>query len=491
MGIVAGESKSSSKNRGQVYLWLAASFLFVSGLLHDMSGTGLPSVSSFSDDYCGVLEVSGVVEGIGRTHGGSQAVYMKVVSVSGGRKSAVRNGYSENTVLYMGDMEVPALPGDTIAAEAVCRRVENFAGGFDYVRYMGKKGIRYTCFRRGDVEVFPCGECPFRVKVRRWRSAVIAALRRYLSPLDDENSALLTAFLTGDRESLKEDILGDFRRSGMMHALALSGMHVGFIYSFLSFLLSVTGGFPASKKVRSVVVMCCLWPYALLTGMGTSIFRAVVMATVYEMAVVLERERNSSGALALSAVIVILADPSAPASLSFQLSFGAMLGIVVCYRRLSAFVRTEALHVEVAGVMDVLRDGALAVRRGISGTDWVGMPSRQYARTCRRRAVRGRVRMRVREFGRRYVVKPVWNLFALSFSCQLVTAPVILMTFGTYARWSLLANIICSPLIGLSMMMAPVCMVLGGASPVGSFCFGVLDFLLDALRFSVEVMGRD
>jgi len=333
-------------------------------------------------------------------------------------------------------------------------------------------------------------ECPFRVKVSRWRSAAIAALRQYLSPLDDENSALLTAFLTGDRESVKEDTLGEFRRSGMMHALALSGMHVGFIYSFLSFLFSVTGGFPVSKKVRSVVVMCCLWPYALLTGMGTSIFRAVVMATVYEMAVVLERERNPSGALALSAVIVILADPTAPASLSFQLSFGAMLGIVICYRRLSAFVRMEELHREVAGVMDVLRDGALAVRRGISGTDWVGMPSRQYARTCRRRGIFRRIWTWIRKSGRRYVVKPVWNLFALSFSCQLVTVPVILTTFGTYAHWSLLANIICSPLIGLSMMMAPVCMVLGGTSPVGSFCFGVLDFLLDALRFSVEVMGR-
>lgn len=478
------------KNRGRVFLLMIASFMVISGLLYERSGTGMPPVSSFSVDYSGMQIVSGVVEGIGRTHNGRQSLNLAVVSVTRNGDQVFSEASLEKTVLYMGDEEVSVLPGDTVVAEVVCRRVENFAQGFDYVRYMEKKGVRYTCFRRGEVQVLDGAALSFRLRVRRWKGAVIAALRRHLSGLKDENSALLTAFLTGDRESVSESTLEEFRRSGMMHALALSGMHVGVIYSFLSFLFTVPGGYPVSRKVRSVVILCCLWPYAVLTGMGTSIFRAVVMATVYELAVVLDRERSPSGALALSAIIVILSDPSAPSSLSFQLSFGAMLGIVVCYRELSGFVRREELHREVASVMDVLGTGELPFRRGMPVTDWVKRPSPVYLRwSCRRIALR-KFCVTVRKMGRRYVVKPVWDLFALSFSCQLVTAPLILINFGTYAHWSLLANIVCSPLIGMSMMMAPVCVLLGGDSLVGGSCFRVLEFLLDSLRFVVEVMGR-
>jgi len=490
MGICGGKMESSSRNRGRVCLWVAASFLFVWGLLYDRSGNGMPPVSFFSNDLTGVLCVSGVVDGTGRTHSGRQALNLSVTAVSGRDAWGFSERCQEKTILYMSDMEIMVLPGDTVVAEVVCSRVENFTEGFDYVRYMEKQGVRYTCFRRGRVDVHPCVDPPVGVKVRRCRYVIIAALRQHLSPLKGENSALITAFLTGDRESVSERTLEEFRRSGMMHALALSGMHVGIIYSFLSFLFSVTGGFPVSKKVRSVAVMCCLWPYALLTGMGTSIFRAVVMATVYEMAVVLERERSPSGALAFSAVIVILSDPSAPSSLSFQLSFGAMLGIVVCYKRLSGFVRMEEVNVEVVSVRDVLSAGELPVRRGVPVRDWVERPFSGYLkRSCLKNHI-GKAWLWIRKKCRRYVVWPVWNLFALSFSCQLVTVPVIWAVFGTYAHWSLLANMICSPIIGVSMMMAPVCVLLGGDSLAGGFCFRVLDFLLDSLRFVVEVMGR-
>lgn len=485
-------------NRGRMYLYMAAWVMVGFGILSGRSTRRMPPVSPFASDLRGTVMLTGTVEASSLTRSGRRA--LTVIVTGAGRAgellrstsaaSGTESVQSERTILYLSADTVAFLPGDTVTAEVSCRRVENFAPGFDYVRYMEGKGIRYTCFQRGAVSRRECRRAGFRLRIGRWRCIMTAALRQSLSPLDPENSALLTAFLTGDREFLSESTLEEFRRSGMMHALALSGLHVGIIYSILSFLFSALGGFPASRKVRSSLVVVCLWPYALLTGMGTSIFRAVVMATVYEAAVLLEREKCPSSALALSAVIVTLTDPSAPSSLSFQLSFGAMLGIVVCYRPLSSIVRRYALHSELQSVSEVRNLWALPVRKGVPGTDWVKRPSPVYMRSALAKERFGRVRRWVGTLLRRYLLKPVWDMFALSFSCQIVTVPIILGVFGTYAGWSLLANILCSPLIGTSMTMAPLCIALGDTSVAGRLCFRVLDLLLDALRFAVGVMGE-
>lgn len=450
---------------------VVAVFVVGLGLLSGIGGRTDGRMSGFASMAETETDVTGVVESIGTTRSGRPAVTLCLCG----------DGFEgEKTVVYMKDSSCRAVmqPGDTLTVEVRVKRVENFVEGFDYVEYMAGKGIFFICFQRGVWSVCSAQRPEIRYRVRRARNHCIAALRRIMAPLKPENSALLVAFLTGDRENIGNDVLEDFRNSGMMHTLALSGLHVGIIYSLLAFVFSILGNYPASHKVRSVIVILALWPYALLTGMGTSIFRAVVMATVYEAAVILERERSPLNTLAVSAVIVTLADPSSPSTISFQLSFGAMLGIALFFRPLSSLVSDKVLRSEVLELESVLGKEHLPDHQGVQEGEWV-----KNFRVSRFRGVSvfGRILLRWR--------KRIWDLCALSLSCQMVTAPIVWFMFGTFPVWSMLANVLCTPLVGGSMMLAPVCAVLSGVPYVGEVAFFLLDLALDALRFCVGVMG--
>jgi len=443
-------------------------------------------MSGFISPETGRMEVKGVAESVASTRSGRPAV---TVSLCGDRFSG------EKSVVYMQDRSCRSVirPGDTLVAEVRVKRVENFTEGFDYVANMARKGVFFICFQRGDWSVSPDGSPSFRYRVKRARNRCISALRRSLSPLKPENSALLVAFLAGEKEEVGDELLEDFRRSGLMHTLALSGLHVGIIYSLLAFVFSALGNYPASRKVRSVIVILALWPYAMLTGMGTSIFRAVVMATVYEAAVILERERSPVNTLAVAAVIVTLTDPSAPSTLSFQLSFGAMLGIVIFFRPLSSLISEKWRHGGADGVESIMKTERLPPRCGIPEGEWVkklsgcrtaaDLPGDDEWLTSAGMVVTGLKGMMSR------LRKKLWDICALSLSCQLITAPVVWLVFGTFPKWSLLANVLCTPLIGTSMALAPVCMAVRGLPYVGEWGFCLLDRILDLLRFCVGVMG--
>ncbi|MBQ0006536.1 MAG: ComEC/Rec2 family competence protein, partial [Alistipes sp.] len=264
-------------------------------------------MSRFARAESGDMEIAALVETVERKQSGKTAVTLSLcagMKVAG--KGMVYELTDEKTLLYLKDTSCVGdmLPGDTLMARVRVKKVENFAEGFDYVGYMAKKNIYFICFQEGNCSILHCEKPEFRFRILRARRVWIAAMRRRLSPLKTVNEALVLAFLTGEKELVDDDTLKDFRRSGMMHTLALSGLHVGIIYSLLSFVFSVIRNYPTSKKLRSAIVILCLWPYALLTGLGTSICRAVIMASVYELAVILERERAPLNALALSAIII-------------------------------------------------------------------------------------------------------------------------------------------------------------------------------------------
>jgi len=460
------------KISGTAFVCWVAVFVVGLGMFSGIGGRADGRMSGFVCSERTMTDVRGVVERISETKSGRPAVTMELCG---------DGFFGEKTVVYMKDSSCRAVvrPGDTLTAEVRVKRVENFMDGFDYVGYMAKKGIFFVCFQRGEWSVRPEDNPRFAFMVSRWRSSCITALRRMTASLKDENSALLVAFLTGEKECVGDELLEDFRKSGLMHTLALSGLHVGIIYSILAFVFSGLGNIPASRKVRSLIVIACLWPYAFLTGMGTSIFRAVVTATVYEMATILERERSPVNTLAVSAIIVTLQDPSAPSTISFQLSFGAMLGIALFFRPLSSILPGRPEHREVLEMREMMTLERLPGRAGVPEGEWV--------LRFRRRSGGGGPKALWLLVSR--LRKKIWDMCVLSLSCQVVTAPVVWFVFGSFPKWSLLANVICTPLVGVSMAMTPACIVLRRVPLVGEWGFMILDRILDALRFCAGVMG--
>ena len=153
--------------------------------------------------------------------------------------------------------------------------------------------------------------------------------------------AVVKALAIGDKLELDRTTRASYRKSGASHLLALSGLHVGILYKLLIALFYPLGGNRRLRCVRSVVVLGLLWFFALVSGMSSSISRAVLMITLYEGAALANRPKDGWNALAISALLITLLHPEAPRQIGFQLSFCACIGIFGLYPCLRGMLRSR------------------------------------------------------------------------------------------------------------------------------------------------------
>ena len=338
-----------------------------------------------------------------------RSIRIRGIITDGGRSSSGRPFLelslgNENTIIYNIPDTTVWMPGDTVNATVRCSRVENFTGDFDYRRYMEERGVFYTCFfgKNSTLEILKNGTPPLRMLPARLRWKFSAAVD---SAMPSEEMARIRAVVKalayGYQDEIPAVIEESFRQSGAIHLLALSGMHLGLLYGLLLKLLALIGNSPTAKRIRSTVIIAALWAFTIFTGCGVSILRAAVMFSIYEAGVLAGRRRNGLNALSLSAIIITVADPSAPSGISFQLSYAAMTAIFLIFPHLRAIVKT---------------------RNRISG---------RIADAC-----------------------------AMAIACQATTAPIILLHFGTFAFYSLLANLLCSPIVSIAMLLIPAVLII-------------------------------
>ena len=338
-----------------------------------------------------------------------RSIRIRGIITDGGRSSSGRPFLelslgNENTIIYNIPDTTVWMPGDTVNATVRCSRVENFTGDFDYRRYMEERGVFYSCFfgRNSSLEVLKNGTPPLRTLPARLRWKFSAAVDSAMPSEDMARiRAVVKALAYGYQDEIPAGIEESFRQSGAIHLLALSGMHLGLLYGLLLKLLALIGNSPTVKRIRSTVIIAALWAFTIFTGCGVSILRAAVMFSIYEAGVLAGRRRNGINALSLSAIIITVADPSAPSGISFQLSYAAMTAIFLIFPHLRAIVKT---------------------RNRISG---------RIADAC-----------------------------AMTIACQATTAPIILLHFGTFAFYSLLANLLCSPIVSIAMLLIPAVLII-------------------------------
>lgn len=174
--------------------------------------------------------------------------------------------------------------------------------------------------------------------VRRTAAARIASI----DTAAPTATATLTAITVGLRADMDKATVVDYRRSGVAHLLAISGLHIGMIVALLNLLLiTIRPWSRTTRVVYSVLIILMLWSYAVFCGMSPSVLRAVVMFTLYQIATMIYRDGTSLNVLSAAAVILLLVDPLYLYDLGFQLSFVAMAGIATLYRPISSLWRVQ------------------------------------------------------------------------------------------------------------------------------------------------------
>jgi len=246
-------------------------------------------------------------------------------------------------------------------------------------------------------------------------------------------SSLIKALLTGDRSELGRDIISTFRDSGASHLLALSGLHLGFIYSILSRLVSIIGNTPSAKTFRACLIIAFSTFYTLMTGTSPSTVRALIFITINELCRLNPERRHNMFRIIPSSLLIQLAiTPSVIGTVGFQLSYAAICGLFL-----------------------------------------IGTPLQRWYPSG----------------SKLNVLKKVWDSAAISIGCQVFTAPLAWYYFHSFPSHFILTNLMALPLTSSIMALAVICLTLSAAEICPDFLVKACDFSVQSLLRVLETIG--
>lgn len=326
--------------------------------------------------------------------------------------------HSPHVYLYIRKDSALTMPSllDTLVVHTRFQSADSL-GTFDYNKYLQHQGICAIGFVDSQHWYIqsPCVSAHWHPKAWQYR------LYQHLQSLGIHGDELgtLSALTLGYREDLEPDIERSFSAAGATHILAVSGLHTGILYSVIIMFLTGLGRWRPlyeEKWKRRGVSLCAiisLIVYALLTGVTPSVIRSVIMLSLLEIGRMFYRKSNSINTLAAAAWIILVLFPADLFSVSFQLSFAAVWGILVLepyLRKLLPMPKTQTK---------------------------IGYHVKSYLR----------------------------GLISVSLAAQISTLPIALYYFGQMSNYFLLTNLIVIPLGWLIIVGAIIMFIF---SPLGS-----------------------
>lgn len=227
------------------------------------------------------------------------------------------NGTTGKVMVYGHDTTDAAL-GDVLEGNFQISNASIRHGQEDL--YYQSRDITLICRQQGAFTVHPCEKLPLRLLPTALQERLAGTVQRIFPK---QAAGLVQALLTGDRSGLPYGVKNDLSRSGISHTVAVSGMHVAVLLSMV-YLLS-------GKRRRLMTWIGCpvVLIFMAMTGASPSVVRAGLMQIIMLMAPVLNRENDWTTTFAFSLAVILLGNPWAIASVSLQLSYAAVVGIVL------------------------------------------------------------------------------------------------------------------------------------------------------------------
>ena len=245
---------------------------------------------------------------------------------------------------------------------------------------------------------------------------------------DQDVQAVVSALTIGEKTDLTPELKAMYSAAGVSHVLALSGLHVGILSCILLWLFYPLTYLKHGRKILAFLVVCLLWLFAFISGLSSSVVRAVVMYSLYTFASFCSEERFSGmHSLVLAAFLMLIYNPFFLFDISFQLSFTAVFSILAFYPLFSRWLCIK---------------------------------------NC--------------------VLRYVWNTLSLSISAQLGTLPFILYYFGSFPTYFLLVNLVVVILAGGILMLTLVPLCIASVPMVGSTVMTLLEWCTSVLNESTR-----
>lgn len=334
------------------------------------------------------------------------------------------------------DSMAPLSYGDRIVFAEPLSRVREPAnpGEFDYARYLANKNVFHQVFIPAG-RLLVTGENEGNV-LQKFAYAVrdrfLSIFTRY--NISGKEFAVASALLIGYDDMLDPDQRKEFSGAGAMHILCVSGLHVGIIFLLADKLFFFLRRPKSPRFLRPLVIIAIIWLYALITGLAPSVMRASLMFSLVAVGGALNRKSHILNTLSASAFILLLVNPAMIFEVGFQLSYAAVIGIVVFqpqFKQIYAPVHKLPAY--------------------------------------------------------------VWDIILVSVAAQLATAPISILYFHQFPNYFLLANLLVIPLAGVLIYTGVVFVFLSFIPAVGKIAALVLvwevKFLNDAVSFIEQLPG--
>ncbi|MBI4277340.1 MAG: ComEC/Rec2 family competence protein [Armatimonadetes bacterium] len=323
--------------------------------------------------------------------------------------------------------------GDLVEVTGRLRRPPDAGnpGEFSYRAYLARQGIHVTLHAHGPPRVLARSQggpaVAFAVGLR---DRMVAVLHAALPP---PQGGLMASLLLGTKPP--EEMWQAFTRAGVVHLLVVSGFQVGLVAAAILSLLRWSRA-PRWLAVAAAAALVLL--FALVVGVQPSVARAAVMALAGLLAWVVDREKDAWSALAAAALVILIADPLALFSTSFQLSFAATMGLMYVAPEIARRLAPGEGHPAraVPGAGSARDDGTMAAdlpsrRGGDQGTPAAPAAARAAGAAWRYLA----------------------SLLGMSLGAQIAVLPILVHTFGAISVVAPLANLL---LVPLSVIMVPI-----------------------------------
>lgn len=271
--------------------------------------------------------LSGEVDIVGRVESctnssGTSTIVLSDCSVGDDKQNV------EHITLYVSNQLESVDVGTTVSASATIRTLKLFTDENNIIKYSKNKIYTAYC-QSNNFYLIGKGDLTLAESIRK---NVNDALH---DNLNEDNASVAYGMLFGDKSYMSADVYDAFSFAGVSHMLAVSGLHVGFLVAFITFLLSL---FRVPDKANIVIISIFLLCYCVLCDFTASVVRATVMSIVLLLGNLLGAQHDNLSSLSLSGTIILLINPFQLFDYGFQLSFMCVLAMMTLNKYIFTFL---------------------------------------------------------------------------------------------------------------------------------------------------------
>ena len=302
---------------------LLVTMSFIVGMLFyiNFNSIRLREVSKYSGTVC---DIEGIVCDDGIDKGSYWQYYLKNNYINGKKirsRILLRNKEEleyGSRIKIKAKMEIPKGPRNEYL--------------FDYKKYLMEKNI-YIIAENKDTYVLDEKAAHF---IERVSHVIRTRVRGFTSStLKPVEAGILNALIIGDKSDIGEELQENYKKAGMIHILVVSGGHTGFIIILLSFILPL---FKINPNIFKIIYIFTLIFYIFITGASVSVLRAGIGIIIIMIAGLIGRQNDGITTIFLVSLLLLINNPNILFSISFLLSFGGALGIMICYPKIEKWL---------------------------------------------------------------------------------------------------------------------------------------------------------